>query len=203
MISEATLLRVQDEVRQIVTAVEEITGLPSRWNGRLNVVSSLEADFQASRPFSAKKEWNCDISLVDLLASKDERWRSLLHEALHSVSVGHREQDYRQFRGWEEGVVEWLQRRYRPGILNRMGVSIPAETFVGAEVAWLFNPAIEALQRIAAQLPIASELAFFEILLRTPLKDRLAFVQAWGVREAQDPKQFMRVLAASSSVLRK
>ncbi|HZP80311.1 MAG TPA: hypothetical protein VFB21_01615 [Chthonomonadaceae bacterium] len=203
MISEATILRVQDEVRQIVAAVEEITGLPSRWSGRLNVVSSQEADLQANRPFSAKKEWNCHISIVDVLVNKDERWRSLIHEALHSVSVGHQEQDYRQFRGWEEGVVEWLQRRYRPDILNRLGLSIPEETFARAEATWLFNPAIEALQRIAAQLPMASELAFFETLLKTPLKDRLAFVQAWGMREAQDPKQFMRVLAASSGVLRR
>lgn len=66
-----------------------------------------------------EKRWGCDILFHADLTNNPLRWRTLLHEVLHSVSAGMTEQDYRRFRGWEEGVVEWLQRRWRPNCCNR------------------------------------------------------------------------------------
>jgi hypothetical protein len=183
--------------------VEEITGLQSRWNGIVHVVDSLSAEMLGGRPFNAKKEWSCSISVIDAIASQDIRWRSLIHEVLHSVSVGNRESSYREFRGWEEGVVEWLQRCYRPDILHRSGVSVPAAIFSEAETRWIYAPAIEALRRLAAQLQDVSELEFFETLLKTPLQDRLSFVQLWGRRGSGDPAEFLRVFTEASGILRR
>ena len=113
------------------------------------------------------------------LADSPLRWRTLLHEVLHSVSAGMGEQDYRRFRGWEEGVVEWLQRQWRPGMLHRIGASVPEEAFAAVERLWPLNGYLEALEALQEASGLDVDL-FYRSLLRTPLAQRPAAVYAWG-----------------------
>ena len=68
--------------------VEETTDLLSRWNGMVRLLDAATAALLSLSPFLAKKEWGCGIILLETTLSSDGRWRFLLHEALHSVSVG-------------------------------------------------------------------------------------------------------------------
>lgn len=195
-----TQKQVEGEVRQIVAFIEETTGLRSRWNGGVRVVDSDTAALLSPVPFLAKKDWGCGITLLETTTGAG-RWRSLLHEALHSVSVGLTEPDYRRLRLWEEAVVETLQRMYRPALLRHLGLDIAESRFAIVEATWPYNRAMEALGRIAAERPEVPAREFLEQILRTPLPDRPAFAFAWG-RQAADFAQFKRVYAAASGILR-
>lgn len=195
-----------EEVRQVVAIVEEFIGLPSRWNGGVLILADASGEAKTvgmlSRvPFLAKKEWSCGITVMESVLSNDRRWRTLLHEALHSVSVGLTEPDYRKMRLWEEAVVECLQRLYRPLVFERLGLDIPQAHYAAQEAIWHYNPAVEALERIIAERPDAPPREFLEQMLRTPLPDRPAFVFEWG-RQADDFEHFKRVYAAASGMLR-
>jgi len=194
--------KIRQEVQAVVTAVENRTGLRSRWNGQLNVVDQATADFLSHQRFNAKKEWSCGITVVEGITEDDRRWRTLIHEALHSVSVGLTESDYSRYRGWEEGIVEWLQRCYRPDVLRSLHVRISEAFFVELEKDWLYEPYIDALERIAGQIAEVPAQMFFEKLLQTPLKERAAFVLSWGLKEAVDAAKFKRVFAEASGKLR-
>lgn len=202
MIEPVVIQRITKEVQQVVAEIEAFTGLKSRWNGEVHVVDPTESDLLVRQSFLAKKEWRCSILVTDRIANSDLRWRSLIHEALHSVSAGMTEQDYTAFRGWEEGVVEALQREYRPGILRRLNLSIGEEIFTRWEAAWVYQDYIIALERIAAEFPNVTRISFLEALLKTPLKDRMAYTLAWGLRELPDRERFRHIFAEASGVLR-
>ena len=195
-----------EEVRQIVTAVEEFTGLPSRWNGSLLILADASGEAQTAQmlsrvSFLAKKEWDCGITVVETVLQDDRRWRTLPHEALHSVSVGLTEPTHQRLRFWEEAVVESLQRLYRPRLLARLGVGLLADRFTAQEAAWPYNYAIEAMNRIIAERPEVAAQDFLEQMLRVPLPDRPAFAFEWG-REGADFNRFKRTYAAVSGILR-
>ncbi len=195
-----------EEVRQTITFVEEVTGLPSRWNGGLLILEdgmgeARTAQMLARVPYLAKKEWSCAITVLASVLQDDQRWRTLLHEGLHSVSVGLTQENYNRFAPWEEAVVEGLQRLYRPFLFARLGLSVPESRFSGLEATWPYNHAIAALGRIVAERPEVPARDFLEGMLRTPLPDRPAFAFEWG-RQAADFVHFKRVYAAASGVLR-
>ena len=98
--------RVQQELIAIVDVLSELTGLTSRWSGEVELS-------QDARAFG-RKPISCRIVLNERLADQPVRWRTLIHEALHLFSAGYDSQDYQAWRGWEEGVVEQLQRLFRP-----------------------------------------------------------------------------------------
>lgn len=193
--------QVEDETRRLVALVEETTGLRSRWNGTVWIIDAATAALTSQTPFLAKKEWSCGITVVETTLGSDSRWRSLLHEALHSVSVGLNEPDYHRLRLWEEAIVEMLQRRYRPALLLRLGLNVPVSRFESVEAVWTYNHAIDAISRIAAERPDVPLREFLEEMLRTPLSDRPAYAFDWG-RQAADFARFKQVYAAASGVLR-
>lgn len=88
-----TVQTIRAELEQMVPFLEEITGLPSRWNGEFYLVE--DADFLGKKPF------DCRIELNILLKDAELRWRTLIHELLHSLSTGYNQRDYNQFYGWE------------------------------------------------------------------------------------------------------
>lgn len=195
-----------EEVRQIIAVVEDLTGLPSRWNGGVLILADASGEAKTVGVLShvsslAKKEWSCSITVVESVLSDDRRWRTLLHEALHSVSVGLTKESYERYAPWEEAVVEGLQRLYRPSLLERLGLNIPKDQYAAQEAIWPYNPAVEALERIVAERPDVPPQEFLEQMLRTPLPDRLAFAFEYG-RKAADFERFKRVYAAASGKLR-
>ncbi len=83
--------QLQTEVAQILALLTELTGLPSRWSGKVPLV--VQADFKGRKPFS------CDILLDAELCQSDLRWPTIIHEAFHAISAGYHPTDYRAFRG--------------------------------------------------------------------------------------------------------
>ena len=136
------------------------------------------------------------------LADDALRWRVLIHEALHSVSVGMNAQGYGAYLGWEEATVETLQRQLRPEVLTRLGVTIAEATFVSVEASWLYEGCVRALRQIAAEFIAVLETDFFKTSLKAPLRERKANVFAWGKRTASDFEAFKRIYAAASGLLK-
>ena len=185
-------------MRQIIAFVEEATGLPSRWNGGLLILEDgtdevRTAQMLARVPYLAKKERSCSITVVESILQDDQRWRTLLHEGLHSVSVGLMRDSYDRFAPWEEAVAESLQRLYRPPLFQQLGMDVPDSRFMALEAIWPYNRAMEALGRIAAERPEVQVREFLEEMLRTPLPDRPASAFEWG-RQAADFAHFKRRL---------
>ncbi|HLK61631.1 MAG TPA: hypothetical protein VKU00_34105 [Chthonomonadaceae bacterium] len=171
--SEQVAKRVQAELQTLVPILEELTGLNSRWNGEIYLVQS--ADFLGKKPFP------CHIELDADLANLDVRWRTLLHELLHSLSAGYNQNDYNLFYGWEEGVVEQLQRLIRLEALTRCGIIVAEEIFTSAEAGHPFNPYIAALEKIREAINDTDARAFYVQLLNTPIKNRHASLLQSGL----------------------
>jgi hypothetical protein len=163
--------RIQKELQEITAIVMELTGLPSCWSGVTRLVP--DADFRG------KKRFICDIEIDAALAARPERWATLLHEVLHSVSVGNTPSDYWSFPGWEEGVVEQVQRLLRPTVLLRLGILIDETTFTATEAQHAYNLYIGALEKIN-QATLAHSETFYIELLRTPLKQRATYALSLG-----------------------
>lgn len=119
------------------------------------------------------------------------RYRTLIHEALHSFSHPYTIHEYRDYIGWEEGVVEALQRLLRQEVLGRIGISVAEESFLPIDRVHPFNIYIAELEKLRQETDLSPE-AFFIPLLLSPLPQRLNLVLRWralaapGVREAFD-----------------
>lgn len=162
--------RTQQELTDIVLILTELTGLSSRWSGRVELVPDAE--------FKGRKRQMCDIQIDAALAAQDERWPTLIHESLHSISAGYSGTDFRTMPGWEEGVVEYLQRRFCPIIFNRLGIA--SADFASREERHEYNKYIDQLQLLRQALN-DEELPFFLDLLRIPIGKRPAFVLGQGL----------------------
>src|SRR3712207_4697154 len=106
--------RVARELQQLRSVLERITGLQSRWSGRVELVPNA--------PFRGLKPYQCDICLNATLADRPGRWRTLICESLHAFSTGYNPTDYSALPGWEEGLNEQLQRVLRADVLAQLGV---------------------------------------------------------------------------------
>jgi len=186
--------QIEAELQAIAAVLTELTGLPSRWSGHVEFVP--EADFKG------KKRFTCDIQIDADLAHQEARWSTLIHESLHAVSAGYVGTDYREFPGWEEGVVERLQRLYRPAVLTRLGVLVPDEVFREAEAKHNYNKYIAALEQVRPHLSLPEE-EFYLRLLRTPIKVRFSLVFGLGNQlSGQQRIAFAHAFSAASAVLK-
>ena len=192
--------RTRRELADIVSVLTELTGLPSRWSGRVELVPNAE--------FKGKKRFLCDIQIDAVLAEKEVRWTTLIHEALHSVSAGYLRDDYQNFQGWEEGVVEQVQRFLRPRVLSRMDVVVDPVLFFQLDAEHGYNKFIAALEDIrqaqnGAETSSAEVEAFYLDLLATPLKDRKGRVSRYGFSlPPLERQQFFAIVSAASATLR-
>jgi hypothetical protein len=184
------------ELEALRDTVEELTGLSSRWNGTVVVMESAEIALLQGKALLAEKQWDCTILVNSALAGIPLRWRTLSHEVLHSVSAGINEVHYKQFKGWEEGVVESLQRLLRPQILSHIGVNVPESVFTPVETLWLFNGYIEALESLRNYVELPKEQFYLE-LIKTPLADRMAAAYRLG-----SGKEYQRLFALACGKLR-
>lgn len=187
--------RIQRELELLQPVVEHLTGLRSRWNGQVELATDPG--------FRGKKLFSCAIVLDAALSEDPARWRTAIHEMLHAVSAGYTQADYLALVGWEEGVVEMLQRIVRPAVMAQMGVVVSEDVFRAVEVPHLFNRHITALEqmRTALGLPL---LEFYLALLRLPLRERPAYVFGLGNRlPAGQRIDFVRVYSAANAVLKR
>ncbi len=186
--------QIASELRQIIGVLTGRLGLPSQWSGQVGIVPDAG--------FKGKKRFTCDILIDAALASQEVRWATLIHEALHTVSAGYIGTDYRDFPGWEEGVVERLQRLFRPIILARLGVTVPENAFRAAEEKHNYNKYIYALEQLRFGLNMTAE-EFYANLIKIPIKDRFSYVFGLGDGlEGRERRVFLYVLSAANSVLK-
>ncbi len=128
------------------------------------------------------------------------RWVVYSHEMLHSFSIGFEDtQYYEKRRGWEEGVVESLERLVRPKLVNDLQVQFDrnaqAETnaYEDTNDYNRYIRALEALRRILGyeDTPAAKK-QFYVALLGVHIRHRLK----WALKSA------MEITQASHPVIR-
>ena len=192
--TDALQAQIQDEIAQVIAILEDITSLTSRWTGRV-LISEDES-------FRGKMIWNGDIAVKRSVVPTDLRWRTSIHEALHTFSHGLKPGDYSQLPGWEEGIVEGSQRLLRPSILARLNVRVNESTFQPAEARHEYNRYINALESMRLALN-APHVKFYLDLLAVALKDRPQYVIEKGQeRQGQKFKDFQRRFALAFTILR-
>ena len=192
---DETEARIQQELIAIMAVLSDLTGLTSRWNGEVEL--SQDARAFGRKPFS------CRIVLNERLADQPVRWRTLIHEALHSFSVGYNSRDYQAWRGWEEGVVEQLQRLLRPFVLARISVLVDEVAFQSVEVDYTFNEYIEALEQLRQATSASASREFYVDLLATEIKNRPGLILSRRSQLPQDERDaFVRLFSQTNSVLK-
>lgn len=189
--------QAHDELRRVEQVVSEITGLPSNWSGTVEL--HISPTWRGAKPF------RCDILLDAGRQELDVRWRTHLHEMLHAHSAGYSRTAFDTSSGWEEGVVERLQRLLRPRVLRQLGLELPESVFAQEDAEHEYNPYVEALDSLyrLAKQPQESETDFYVALLATPINQRMAWMHARGkLLPPQEGSAFIRTLAAVSVTLR-
>jgi hypothetical protein len=168
-------LRAQAEadLSRVIQEIVSLTGLPARWNGSVAVRGM---DFA----HSGQKHSLCLITLrEDTLTSWEQRWTTMIHEGLHSVSgtFSAKRLDPTQNR-WEEGVAEQVQRLIRDDVLQTLGVSLDAEVIRGLDARHRYNQHIRSLEiyRVAARRQPRD--FYLELLRSTPIERSRLLVTA-------------------------
>lgn len=187
--------RIQQELVAIVAVLGELTGLDSRWNGEVELSQDIRA--YGRKPFS------CRIVLNERIAEQPIRWRTLIHEALHSFSAGYNSGDYQTWRGWEEGVVEQLQRLLRPSVLAQIAVTVDEAVFQSVEESHTFNEYVEALERLREAADLRTSQEFYFDLLATEIKNRPGLILSRRFQLPQEEREtFFRLFSQANSVLK-
>ena len=186
--------QVRAELEQIMPLLSAYTGLPTRWSGVVELVPDAG--------FLGQKRFSCDVLLRQPLAESPERWRTLIHEGLHAHFAGYFRAAFLGFPGWEEGVVERLQRIYRPNIHSNLGVDVSEEVFVQAEANHAHNAYIAALENLRSMLA-ASEVQFYQELLATPIAERpLSVLRSIRRLPAARQREAIAVFSSANAVLK-
>ena len=168
-------------LRQIVQALEDILGRPSRWNEKAYIARSLS--------FGGAAHYDGSISISEYaVADPDLRWRTMVHEALHTFSPQYSHPQYIAARGWEEGVVEQMQRLLRPDVSAALQVSINEVVVAEAEVNHPYNVYITALEDLRERLG-DSQMSFYRLLLAAPLPERALLLKRSSILLADQERQ--------------
>jgi len=197
---------VQEELQRVQEAIEPtLSPLQSRWNKEVRI--------EPFRDMLGNKEFTCEIALDRSLLGSCLRWVVYLHELLHAFSVGYEQAVYyEQFRGWEEGVIEALERLLRPGMIDALGIAL--DRFALAEIEAYdhlndYNRYVAALERIRTTLGYREDerQAFYLWLLSVPLRNRSKAVlkSALDLSRPSHPalrKQMLSAIAEADAQLR-
>lgn len=143
---------------QLVKIVERETGLKSRWASTVYVTDVLDFTIGVKR-------WDCGVEIgLGALRNKELAVKTLLHELIHSVSVGLNPDAYRTLTGYEEGPVEGLARViYDETVRGELGL--------GPGDSTAYERYIQLLAAAAKTGKIDLRELYLK-LLRTPLSDR-------------------------------
>jgi hypothetical protein len=172
---------LQDHLHLLMPELERILGRRSHWNGKAYLARSLS--------FGGAAHYDGSISLSELAyADPDLRWRILLHEALHTFSPRYTHPEYIAARGWEEGVVEQMQRLLRPQVLAALEVSVHEEAIAEVEIDHPYDVYITTLEDLRDRLGDAP-LSFYPLLLATPLPERALLLRRSSILLMDKEKQ--------------
>ncbi len=164
------------ELRQVQVLLERLlSGRECRWNGNFVPVNYLltwgQIQWDEARA-------SCAICVDRGVLSTEARWIVYFHEMLHAFSTGAEEPGvYFGLRGWEEGLVETLERLLRPELVQELGLQFSApvlEEIRQYESLNNYNRYVRALEAISqeAGYDTGAWRTFLIELLSTPLLDR-------------------------------
>jgi hypothetical protein len=178
---------LQLNLRQIIQVLEDILGRPSRWNGKAYLARTIS--------FGGAAHYDGSISVSELVYGEPNlRWRTMIHEAIHTFSPPYTRPEYNAAQGWEEGVVEQMQRLLRPQVLAALGVMVQAEVLANAEADHQYNAYIVLLEDLRLHLRDAP-VGFYRTLLSTPLPERATVLRQSGIMlEEQERQAYRRAL---------
>ncbi len=160
-------------ISQIVPLLEGLLGRPSRWNGQVRLENGLF--------FAGAARYDGSISISEIIfADQDLRWRTLIHEALHTFSPLYTPLTYRSLIGWEEGVVEQMQRLLRPAVLHALHIQVLEESMDAVEWVHPYNKYILVLEDLRQRIGEEPD-RFYRTLLAAPLTDRVFLMQQSGI----------------------
>ena len=186
--------QIRAELAAITDILENILGRRSRWNGEVELSDEAAA--------YGKARWSGGIVLNRGVAASEARWRTEIHELLHTFSPELTASSYLSLPGWKEGIVEQSQRSLRADILTRLSVTVPDGVFGAVEAGHEYNRYISALDKLVTILNESGEV-FCRELLAVPLKDRPAAVIQRGRQLPSDQfRVFQREFALAFSILR-
>lgn len=172
---------LEHDLRQIIQVLEDVLGRPSRWNGRTYLARSLS--------FGGAAHYDGSVSISEYAnVDLDLRWRTMIHEALHTFSPQYSHPQYIAARGWEEGVVEQMQRLLRSQVLAALRVSVDEAVIAAAEAAHSYNVYITALEDLRDRLG-DSPMSFYRLLLATPLPERALVLKRSSILLADQERQ--------------
>lgn len=184
-----------ETLTQVVGTLSELLGRPSRWTGSLELTDSLFSSGVAhldGRIEITRAVWH----------QPTYRWRTVVHEALHLCSPPYTSHEYSLSRGWEEGVVEQMQRLLRQEVFRRMGIAMAEDAFAERDAAHEYNDYIRSLESLRQPLKM-SPLDFYAWLLATPLSSRLIATRDAGdaLPEQEERIAFRRLLLLAHAKL--
>ena len=159
--------RTKSELAFVNQWLETFLRYPGMWNGELSL-------FTNEQP-AGTMNFDGSISLSLPLQQKEIRWATHLHEILHSYSKGYLPIPYNARPGWEEGVIEKLQRLLRPIMLEqRLDGKAIATAIEKAQLdaTHPYNTYVNALEGLRHLVQEPDEFKFYTQLLRSPLADR-------------------------------
>ena len=172
---------LEHDLRQIIQVLEDVLGRPSRWNGRTHLARSLS--------FGGAAHYDGSVSISEYAnVDLDLRWRTMIHEALHTFSPQYSHPQYIAARGWEEGVVEQMQRLLRSQVLAALRVSVDEAVIAAAEAAHSYNVYITVLEDLRDRLG-DSPMSFYRLLLATPLPERALVLKRSSILLADQERQ--------------
>lgn len=164
---------LQMTLRHIVDVLEELFGRTSRRNGRAMLVQNLS--------FSGAAHYDGSVSINETVyADPNLRWRTLLHEALHTFSPQYTRFEYSMAQGWEEGVVEQMQRLIRPQVFAALGIAVDEKILFDTEAKHSYNAYIAVLEDIRLCLR-DTPFSFYRMLLACPLMERSIMLRQSGI----------------------
>lgn len=170
---EATEGELQSILRQIIQVLENVLGRTSHWNGKASLEDGLF--------FAGAARYDGSIAISEpVFADIDLRWRTLIHEALHTFSPRYTHMTYLGAIGWEEGVVEQMQRLLRPAVIAALQVEVSGAVIDAVEEVHPYNKYIAVLEDIRLRLG-EEQFRFYDTLLVTPLPDRATLIRQSGI----------------------
>jgi hypothetical protein len=166
---EEIVRRVTADLTRLRDALHDLTPLRSRWNGIVRVDPTIGT--RANALFLE----DGTIVVIPRLIYRKTRWRTLIHELIHSLGVPVSKADYEKEKGWEEGFVEVVQRRLRPAVMARLGDAYDEAFIAALEPTWAFQSYVDAAEAILAATG-EDPLAVCYDVLQQPVAARPAYL---------------------------
>lgn len=152
--TKRTKKELEQTARQIKDEITQYSDRPSKWSGNIKVDNTLIEEQTLGR-----KEWSCDISLVDTV-DDGVVW----HEMLHSCSASYYKPEvYSANEYIEEATVEWLKQQI---CTEKNIINLPA-----------YEDKTIVLQTLNESFLFGTDMEFAKEIFNVPLPDRYQWLE--------------------------